>query len=79
LSHGPDCLFNWAEGAAPASFSPAGSPSQSVSPYYFRYYAKSDSYLASSIDGNAYYYDKGVGMIKLGPLTQWYTTAGCQP
>lgn len=79
LAHGPDCLFNWAEGNASTIFAPVGWVSQTAGNYYYRYYSLSDSYLASSSDGNVYYADKKRGLVNLGPLTQWYATAGCQP
>lgn len=75
-----DCLFNWAEASFPDYFNPAGAASQTVAPFYFRYYAQSKAYLGvSEQDAHLYY---------LGPLSQnnpadlqvvsgWLQLAGC--
>ena len=75
-----DCLFNWAEVSYPDFFKPAGASSQTLAPFYFRYYAQSNAYLGvSEQDAHLYY---------LGPLSQnsladlqavsgWLQLAGC--
>ncbi|MBS4095554.1 MAG: hypothetical protein KGZ83_01780 [Sulfuricella sp.] len=73
---GADCLFNWAESKYPTALFPAAA-SQTVSPYYFRYYAGPQAYLGvSSSDGHVYYYAAGK-LSDIGALSGWSATAGC--
>ncbi len=75
-----DCLFNWAERTYPALFAPAAS-SNTLAPYYYRYYAQTGAYLGiSSADSKVYYLGplSGNTLLGLGALTTWLPTAGCQ-
>jgi alpha-tubulin suppressor-like RCC1 family protein len=73
-----DCLFAWAEKSYPSLLAPANSASQVISPYRFRHYPQTNSYLGtSSADGHVYYVANG-GMMDLGSFSQWRGTAGCQ-
>ncbi|MCX6551218.1 MAG: PQQ-binding-like beta-propeller repeat protein [Acidobacteria bacterium] len=77
----PDCFFNWAERNYPTWFLPAGRPSVTQSPYYYRYYPGTNAYLAtSSADSHVYYLgpQSGQSLLDAGPLSTWLTTAGCQ-
>jgi hypothetical protein len=77
-----DCVFNWAERVYPNLFAPAGAVSQTlVPPYYYRYYAGTNAYLgSSSADSRLYYFGPATGntVFDVGPLSYWWTTAGCQ-
>lgn len=74
-----DCLFNWAEKTVPNIASPAGAISQSAPPYYFRFYPGTTSYLATSSTDNHVHYlgPTSGGVVDVGPLAGWLTTAGC--
>jgi len=73
-----DCLFNWAERNLPSLLSPPAI-SQSVGPYYFRYYSNTNAYLGtSSSDGHLYYVVATVPH-DLGLASSWYSTASCAP
>ncbi len=72
-----DCVMNWAEQNFPTLFAPAAQ-SQTASPYYFRFYRSTNSYLGfSSADDHLYYVAAGT-VLDGGPQAQWVTTAGCQ-
>lgn len=76
-----DCLFNWAEKAYPQLFAPALSESSSLSPpYYYRYYAASQSFLGTATDGHAYYLGpvSNQQVLDLGPAAPWMALAGCR-
>ena len=75
-----DCLFDWAETAYPSDLMPRGVASQSVAPYYLRYYSQSRAYLGtSSEDGHVYYLGplSGDRILDLGAVSTWYAAAGC--
>jgi len=77
---GSDCLFNWAENAFPQLFAPAGSPSSTYTPYYFRYYTGTTNALATSSADNHIWVlgrDTGNTLVDIGPLSVYLTTAGC--
>lgn len=72
------CLFNWAEKTYPALFSPAGASSQVQAPYTYRYYAKSNAYVAVSSDTQHVYYLGPKGMLEdEGSSSSWMAKAGC--
>lgn len=76
-----DCLFNWAERSYPQYFAPAGAASQTSTPYYFRYYAGTGNYLAtSSADSDLWVLgvDTGGNLLNLGPQSNYLVSAGCQ-
>ncbi|MGR8998257.1 MAG: esterase/lipase family protein [Gammaproteobacteria bacterium] len=74
-----DCLFNWAQTFHPDLFSPAVSGVQFSSPYIYRYYPVTNSYVGfSSADNHVYYlgpYD--VAPQDVGPLSTWLAESGC--
>jgi len=75
-----DCVLNWAERVYPSLFGPAGAVSQTLTPYYYRYYAGTNAYLGSSSADNQLYYlgpATGNALFDAGPLSYWWTTAGC--
>lgn len=75
-----DCLFNWAERSFSQFFAPAGGASQTLAPYYYRYYAATSTYLATvSTDNSVYAMGPATGgqAVRLGSLADLLTTAGC--
>ena len=75
-----DCVLDWAEQTYPALFTPAGAPTQTLTPYAYRHYTGADAYLGtSSADSHLYY----IGPLSertlrdLGPLATWSDTANC--
>ena len=76
-----DCLFGWAERGFPQYFAPAGPASQTVAPYYFRYYSSTGNYLATnSVDGHVWALGAATGgqLLNLGLLSTYTAAAGCQ-
>lgn len=72
-----DCLFDWAEQRYPTVFGPAA-VSQAVDPYYFRFYAGSQSYLGTSTQSASLWFQgPQTGLLDLGPLTDWLAQAQC--
>lgn len=75
-----DCVLNWAERVYPSLFGPAGAASQTVTPYYYRYYPGTNAFLgSSSADNQLYYLGPATGntVFDAGPLSYWWTAAGC--
>jgi hypothetical protein len=75
-----DCVFNWAESVYPNLFAPPAAASQTLAPYYYRYYAGTNAYLGiSSADNDLYYLGPASGntLFNAGLLSNWRTTAGC--
>ena len=73
-----ECLFNWAEGAYPGLFQPAGSVTQSQAPYTYRYYKAANAYVGVSSDDNHVYYLGSNGVVQdMGALPTWLKKAGC--
>jgi outer membrane lipase/esterase len=72
-----DCLFNWAERNFPLLFSPAGASSNTLSPFYYRFYSATNAYLGTSSADNHVYYLGSAGFLDAGLLTIWLQTAGC--
>lgn len=74
-----DCLFAWGEDHYPEALSPARPPSQTYTPYYYRRYAASNSYLGVSSADNHLYYVDATGTFKdLGLAATWSAQAGCR-
>ena len=76
-----DCLFNWAESNYPNFFAPAGAISNTLAPYYYRYYPLTNAYLAtSSADNHVYYLGplSNNSILDVGPMSPLLSTAGCQ-
>ena len=75
-----NCLFSWAEKSFPQFFAPAGSVSQTVAPYFFRFYAGTGNYLAtSSVDGHLLAVGPATGgqLVDLGLASSFLSTAAC--
>ncbi|MDD2761768.1 MAG: hypothetical protein PHH11_15945, partial [Methylomonas sp.] len=73
-----DCFFNWAEIEYASLFSPAGGGTQSQSPYVFRYYSATNSYLGiSSADSHVYYLGPDSLLLDAGELVAWLNSSGC--
>lgn len=75
-----DCIFSWAEKSFPQFFAPSGAASNTVAPYYFRYYAGTGNYLAtSSADGNVWALGIATGgkLLDLGPASGYSSLAAC--
>ena len=75
-----DCVFNWAERVYPKLFAPARAVSQTLAPYYYRYYAGTNAYLGTSFaDNHLYYLGPATEntLFDAGALSNWRTKAGC--
>lgn len=74
-----DCLFNWAQTFHHDLFSPLGSGSQYSSPYTYRYYPFTNSYVGvSSADNHVYYLGPNdVSPQDVGELSVWLAESGC--
>lgn len=80
ISHS-DCLFDWAEKNYPTLFSPAlgSTNSQSLLPYYFRFYADQKAYLGISSKDNHIYYLPANGVLKdVGYAYDLLEQSGCK-
>lgn len=77
-----DCLFNWAEKNYPALLAPSGASTQTATPYRYRYYAQTASYLAvNTSDAHTYFQgliDGVPNLVDLGATSTWLATAGCR-
>ncbi len=79
-SNPADCLFNWAEQTFAAFFAPAGAASTNLSPFYYRFYAGTSTYLAVSSADNAVWAmgpATGGRASKIGPTADLLAAAGC--
>jgi subtilisin family serine protease len=75
-----DCLFNWAEQTYPQFFSPAGVTSATSSPYYYRYYRSTNTYLGlSSTDGDIWVKGplSGNTLFDVGASSIYLNTSAC--
>lgn len=73
-----DCLFNWGEDNYSSILFPSRPVSHTTSPYYYRYYTATNSYLGvSSEDNHLYYMGASTGLIDLGLAAIWSAQAGC--
>lgn len=72
-----DCLFDYAERTFPVAFAPVAA-SQTLSPFYFRFYANSNSYLGISTDNSRVYYFAGSSLVDLGAQSGFVGQARCQ-
>lgn len=74
-----DCLFNYNEQKNPTLFSPAGATSQTLSSYYYRFYATSKyGQGISSADNHLYYLDPTGKLTDQGAISTLLTQAGCK-
>ncbi len=73
------CILDWAETAYPGLFSPAGSATTQVaSPYTYRYYPATNSYVGFSSADNHVYFKGSNGVLQdEGPISNWTGKAGC--
>lgn len=74
-----DCVLAWAERNYASLLSPS-SRSQTVEPFYFRYYSSTQSYLGFSANDSHLYYFGGASnnkLLDLGAWLSWAQTAGC--
>jgi hypothetical protein len=75
-----DCLFNWAEDHYASLLATSRPHSLTLSSYYYRYYWQTNSYLGTSSSNQHLYFVGAVtggNAYDLGPVANWYTTAGC--
>ena len=73
-----DCLFNWAESNYPNLFASPSSPTVVGSPYTYRYYSTTNTYLGvSSFDNHVYYLGPDGKMEDEGPISDWLPKASC--
>lgn len=80
LSERMNCVFDWVEANYAGLLSPAGTTSQTLAPYYYRRYAKTDSYLVMSSDTRHFYYLGATSsgkLLDLGAVDNWLTLAAC--
>jgi hypothetical protein len=73
-----DCLFSWAETNYPGYFSPSGAVTQRYTPYIYRYYSNTNSYLGvSAINNDVYYLTPYGELIDVGDSSYWLALANC--
>ena len=73
-----ECLFNWAEETYPSLFAPLGQFTQASSPYSYRNYPDTQSYVAvSRSDNHVYYQGRDSKPLDQGPLLDWLAKANC--
>jgi pimeloyl-ACP methyl ester carboxylesterase len=73
-----ECLLDWAERNYSNLFSPAGAKSQFQSPYTYRHYSQTDSYVGvSASDNHVYYLGPERVLVDVGDLYGWLTKASC--
>nr|MBP7390259.1 hypothetical protein [Chitinophagales bacterium] len=79
VTSGVECLLNWAENSYPHLYSPPGALSQFSSPYTYRFYHGTDTYVGvSHSDNHVYYLGPDRILLDVGELSMWLTTSGCQ-
>lgn len=75
-----DCVFNWFETNYAEYLTPSGQTSQTVAPYYFRYYPQTQGYIGvNTVDNHLYYYGPlyADGFWDLGAMEAWRLHTGC--
>ena len=73
-----ECLLDWAENNYSKLFSPAGAKSQFQSPFTYRYYSQTNSYVGvSASDNHVYYLGPERVLVDAGDLYGWLTKASC--
>lgn len=76
-----DCLFNWGEDTYPSLLSPQRATSQTLAPYYYRYYSTANAYLGISSDDFHLYYlgpASANALLDLGVAATWVDQAHCR-
>jgi hypothetical protein len=77
-----DCLFNWAERTYPQFFAPAGAASAALPPYYYRFYAGTQNYVATSAADDQVYVlgpMSGNAIQPVGSFATFLPISGCSP
>lgn len=75
-----DCLMDWFEANYSTFIQPAGATSAYLGPYYYRFYAQTQSYLATNLDdGHVYYMGPATNnsIVDLGPASGWLSNTSC--
>jgi len=75
-----DCLMDWFEANYSTFIRPAGATSAYLGPYYFRFYAQTQSYLATNVDnGHVYYMGPATNnsILDLGLASNWLSSTTC--
>ncbi len=73
------CVFDWAQATYTQLSASASAVTQYASPYTYRYYPNTNSYLGVSYTDDHIYYKKPDGtIVDQGSLSSWLTTSGCQ-
>ena len=75
-----ECFLAWAEGKYPDLFAPSGASTGISSPYSYRYYSATNTYLGiSAADDHVYYMKAEDGLLQNeGPLSNWLPLSECQ-
>jgi hypothetical protein len=77
-----DIIIDWWVGLNIHCFQCIGAPaaaSQSLPPYYYRYYSTQNVYLGvNTHDNHVYYLDADNTLSDVGPLSKWLPLAGCK-
>ena len=72
------CLFNWVERQLPEFAAPRNAPTQLATPYTFRHYSQTQSYLGfSSQDQHVYFLSAPTSLVDLGAASTWAPLAAC--
>ena len=72
------CLFNWVERQLPEFAAPRNAPTQLATPYTFRHYSQTQSYLGfSSPDQHGYFLSAPTSLVDLGAASTWAPLAAC--
>jgi dienelactone hydrolase len=73
----PDRIFSFAESTYPTLFAPAGTASQTISSFYYRYYPQTNNYLATS-GGKLYYFAPAQSptLLEVGAEASFLSLAG---
>jgi hypothetical protein len=77
-----DCLFSWAERNFAQLFPAPATAAGNIGPYYYRQYAATQTYLASSTtDNHIWLLGPSTGNVPrdVGPITGFLAPAGCSP
>lgn len=72
-----DCLFFWAERNYPIVFPPGSAVSQTQTPYRFRFYSATQTYLLVSSNNQRFYFWYAGEWTDLGAVTDWLTHSTC--
>ena len=74
---GVGCLLDWFEAHYPDALFPPGTMTLTQSPYVYRHYALTNSYVGVSSADNHVYYLAGGSLYDVGELASWSGRAGC--